>query len=143
MAAAEAVSNGDYAKAIECFTTAIKLMPSPLVYAKRADCYLKLKKPVAAQRDCDKALASNPDSAKALRVRGTAQRIHYDDSIDDIQKFVNKRCADRNARLGKKKAKEAEKAKAGQEYEAQKAQEAASSGGGGMPGGMPGMGGMG
>ena len=50
-------------------------MPSPLVYAKRAECFLKLKKPNAAVRDCEKALESNPDSAKALRIRGSALRF--------------------------------------------------------------------
>ena len=113
-------NSGDRAKAIEHYTVALKLMPSPLTYAKRAECYLKLKKPNAAVRDCDKALDANPDSAKALRIRGSAhrflgsyeaaqadlaaaQRIDYDDSIDEIQKFVNKRCVDRRA---KKVAKE-------------------------------------
>ena len=145
--AAEAASNGDHAKAVAAFTKVIKLAPSPLVYAKRADSYLKMKKPNAAIRDCDKALALNPDSAKALRVRGSAyrylgeyekaksdlaagQRIDYDDSIDAIQAYVNKRCAARQAILVKKKAKEQEKAakqaakrraKAQAEYEKQKA----------------------
>jgi len=108
MAASEAASNGEHAKAIEKFTAVIKLQPSPLVYAKRADAFLKLKKPNAAVRDANTALELNPDSAKAFRVRGTAhrylgeyekaqkdlsaaQRIDYDDSIDAIQKFVNKR----------------------------------------------------
>lgn len=40
-------------------------MPSPLLYAKRAEMYLKLRKPNAAKRDCDRALEANPDSAKA------------------------------------------------------------------------------
>jgi len=166
MAAAEAASGGDYAKAVECYTSVLKLMPSPLVFAKRGDCFLKLKKPNAAIRDCDKALESNPDSAKALKVRGMAkrylgdyeaaqkdlalaQRIDYDDAVDGIQRFVIKRCADRQARAVKQKAKEAERAakaaarrreEARREYEKQKEEEAA--GGGGMPGGMPGMPGM-
>ena len=140
MAAAEAASNGDHAKAIESFTAALKLMPSPLLYAKRAECFLKLKKPNAAMRDCDKALATNPDSAKALRIRGSAhrflgnyeaaqtdlaaaQRIDYDDGIDAIQKFVNKRCVDRRAKALKKKQKEDKerKEKAKREYEKAKA----------------------
>ena len=81
-------------------------MPSALLYAKRAEMYLKLRKPNAAKRDCDRALEANPDSAKALRIRGSAhrylgnyeaaqadlaaaQRIDYDDSVDAMQKFVN------------------------------------------------------
>lgn len=90
MAAAEAASNGDHAKApeataqtrttklppatasplptqaVESFTGALKLMPSPLLYAKRAEAYLKLRRPNAAKRDCDRALDANPDSAKVL-----------------------------------------------------------------------------
>ena len=46
-------------------------MPSALLYAKRAEMYLKLRKPNAAKRDCDRALEANPDSAKALRIRGS------------------------------------------------------------------------
>ena len=50
-------------------------VPSALTYAKRAECFLKLKKPVAAIKDADAALALNPDSAKALKARGLAQRM--------------------------------------------------------------------
>lgn len=50
------------------------MMPSALLYAKRAECYLKLKKPNAAIRDCDAALGLNPDSAKAFKARGVAHR---------------------------------------------------------------------
>ena len=49
-------------------------MPSALLYAKRAECYIKLKKPNAAIRDCDAALLLNPDSAKAFKCRGVAHR---------------------------------------------------------------------
>lgn len=41
----------------------------------RAECLIKLSKPVAATRDCDAALKLNPDSAKALKVRGMAKRL--------------------------------------------------------------------
>merc|ERR1719231_311980 len=139
MAASEAASNGDFAKAIEAFTGALKLTPSPLVYAKRADAFLKLKKPNAAVRHANKALEINPDSAKALKVRGAAQRylgeyekaqsdlalaqrIDYDDSIDEMQKWVNKRCAARQAKLVKKKAKAEEKAAAAAKARRAKAQ---------------------
>jgi tetratricopeptide (TPR) repeat protein len=49
--------------------------PSALLYAKRAECFLKLKRPNAAIKDADAALAFNPDSAKALKARGTAHRL--------------------------------------------------------------------
>ena len=48
MAASDAMGAGDYAKAVELYTTALGLMPSPLTFAKRAECYLKLSKPNAA-----------------------------------------------------------------------------------------------
>ena len=163
MAASEALSSGEFAAAVEKFTSVIKLQPSPLVYAKRADAFLKLKKPNAAVRDAAKALELNPDSAKALKVRGMAhrflgeyekaqadlsqaQRIDYDDGVDELQRFVNKRCVARQARLVKKKAAEKERAEkqakkrreqAQKEYEKQKAEEAASGGGGGGGGGCP------
>ena len=50
-------------------------VPSALTYAKRAECFLKLKKPMAAIKDADAALALNPDSAKALKARGLAHRM--------------------------------------------------------------------
>ena len=137
-------------------------MPSALLYAKRAEMYLKLRKPNAAKRDCDRALEANPDSAKALRIRGSAhrylgnyeaaqadlaaaQRIDYDDSVDAMQKFVNLRVVGKRAKALKKqeaarakqeKEAKARREKAKQEYEQQKRSEAAA-------GGMPGMGGMG
>ena len=75
MAASEALAGGDAARAITQYTTAIKLGPSALVYANRANAYLKLKKPNAAKKDCDAALQINPDSAKAFKMRGKANRM--------------------------------------------------------------------
>ena len=75
MAASEALAAGDAARAITQYTTAIKLGPSALVYANRANAYLKLKKPNAAKKDCDAALQINPDSAKAFKMRGKANRM--------------------------------------------------------------------
>ena len=51
LAAQRATESGQAtpAAAVAAFTGVIKLMPSPLVYAKRADAYLKLKKPNAAE----------------------------------------------------------------------------------------------
>jgi suppressor of tumorigenicity protein 13 len=50
-------------------------MPSALTFSKRAECYLRLKKPNAAIRDADAALKLNADSAKAFIVRGKAHRL--------------------------------------------------------------------
>lgn len=73
--AAELFSNGDYEAALEKYTAAVLAAPpSALLYANRANALLKLGRPLAAQRDCDCALAENPDSAKALRIRGKARK---------------------------------------------------------------------
>jgi len=110
MGASEAAANGDFSKAVAGFTAALKLMPSPLLYAKRADAFLKLKKPNAAVRDCGAAIDLNPDSAKALRTRGVAyrylgeyekaqadlslaQRIDYDDTVTHVHEYVKERLA--------------------------------------------------
>lgn len=71
--AAEAKEAGDLAKALECYTEAILSSPnnpSALLYSNRAAALLTLSRPLAAERDCNLALAINPDSARALRVRG-------------------------------------------------------------------------
>ena len=47
---------------------------SAAVYAKRGTCYLKLKRPNACIRDCDRAVKLNPDSAAAHKFRGRAHR---------------------------------------------------------------------
>lgn len=75
MAASEALGNGDFETAIVQYSVAIKLMPSALAYANRANAYLQLKRPNAAIKDCDAAIAINPDSAKAYKMRGKAYRM--------------------------------------------------------------------
>lgn len=82
--------------------------PTAMMFAKRADMLLKSKRPAAAIKDCDAALELNPDSAKALRVRGVAhrklhnwnearrdlseaQKIDYDDGAEDAKVFVTKK----------------------------------------------------
>jgi len=71
-----AFADGDMAKAIEHYTNAIVKNPgSALLHAKRANALLKINKPVAAIRDCDKAISINPDSAQAYKFRGRANRL--------------------------------------------------------------------
>jgi suppressor of tumorigenicity protein 13 len=66
--AAEARANGDFSVAVEMFTKALSLgQVSAIALANRAECLLKLRRPLAAISDCDAAIAINPDSAKALR----------------------------------------------------------------------------
>lgn len=105
-AAAEALEDGDLPKALEKYTEAIKIgNASAMMYAKRAEILLKLKRPCACIADCTSALEINPDSGKAYRVRGKAnrrlgrwepahedlsmgQKIDFDDDTVDMQKFV-------------------------------------------------------
>ncbi|KAL7533082.1 hypothetical protein ACHAWF_004328 [Thalassiosira exigua] len=71
IAASDLKSSGSYKTAVEKYTEAIlAAKPSALLLANRAHCLFKLSKHVAAIRDCDAALEANPDSAKALRIRG-------------------------------------------------------------------------
>merc|ERR1711872_1064075 len=57
-------SEGEWEKAIEEFTAAIKLNPnSAAMFAKRGTCFLKLNKPRACVRDCTRAIELNPDNA--------------------------------------------------------------------------------
>jgi suppressor of tumorigenicity protein 13 len=63
--AAEALSTGQYAAACAHFTACVNAgPPSALMLAHRAECLVRLSKPVAAVRDCDAALALNPDNGK-------------------------------------------------------------------------------
>lgn len=86
-AAAEALEDGDTQKALDKFTEAIKIgNVSAMMYAKRADMLLKMKRPCACIADCDAALEVNPDSAKAFRIRGKAHRKlgHWEQAHNDI-----------------------------------------------------------
>jgi len=144
MAAAEA---GRLDEAIAKYTEAIEIMVSPIVYARRAAILLKAKRPNAAINDCDAALAINPDSAKALKVRGCAHRalghyeraaqdlhqgvmIDFDEESDAVRKWVDAFLKQRRAREQAIQLREAKK------RQRQRAKEQASAGG------MPGMGGI-
>ena len=73
--AADAKDAQNWDKAVEEYTAAILAAPpSALVYANRAYCLLQVGRAKAAERDCDAALKENPDSAKALRMRGKARK---------------------------------------------------------------------
>ncbi|XP_053324615.1 hsc70-interacting protein isoform X2 [Spea bombifrons] len=74
--AINALTNGELQKSIDLFTKAIKLNPLvSMLYAKRASVYVMLQKPNAAIRDCDRAIAINPDSAQPYKWRGKAHRL--------------------------------------------------------------------
>ncbi len=69
------LSEGALEEAIALFTQAIENNPqSAILHAKRAQCYIKLQKPNAAIRDCNRALEINENSQQALKWRGKANR---------------------------------------------------------------------
>ncbi|XP_003377556.1 Hsc70-interacting protein [Trichinella spiralis] len=73
--AMEAAKNGDYDKALDLYSEAICLNPvSTLLYGRRAGVLVNLKKPMAAIRDCNKAIRLNPNAAIAYKYRGKANR---------------------------------------------------------------------
>ncbi|XP_060921748.1 hsc70-interacting protein isoform X1 [Labrus bergylta] len=87
MEAINALSEGDLPKALDLFTEAIKLNPClAILYAKRASVFIKMQKPNAAIRDCDRAISINPDSAQPYKWRGTAHRLlgHWEDAARDL-----------------------------------------------------------
>merc|ERR1719384_3091154 len=109
-----------------------------MMYAKRAELLLKLKRPNACISDCNAAINVNPDSGKAYRARGkahrklghweeahkdlsTAQKLDYDDEIVDVQKFV----AERYKKIEEKKVKQRIKAEAKKAKEMKKRKEEA------------------
>lgn len=165
----EAVEDGDLAKAVEKYSEAIQIgNASALMYAKRAEFLLKLKRPRACIQDCTAAIAINPDSGKAFRIRGKAhrrlgnweeahkdlamgQKLDYDDDTKDVQDYVSKKwrkISDRNNRIRikqetrakKEKEKEMKRRKEEAKRAYEEAKKAEASGGmGGFPGGMGGM----
>ncbi|RVE69225.1 hypothetical protein OJAV_G00075450 [Oryzias javanicus] len=81
------ISSGDLQKALDLFTEAIKLNPRlAILYAKRASVYIKMQKPNAAIRDCDRAISINPDSAQPYKWRGKAHRLlgHWEEAAKDL-----------------------------------------------------------
>jgi len=159
----------DYNAILAEYTAAITCAPpSPLLLANRAHCSLQLANYTHAIQDCNAALLQNPDSAKALRIRGMAykqleewelarrdlgqsQAIDFDSEtasdlkivmqhVGEIEKVrVAKKLEEEEAR--KKKAAEIRKAREEAQKEEEERQRSASAE---MPSGMGGMpGGMG
>ena len=68
-------SEGEWEKAIPIFTEAIEInATSAMPFVKRGQCYMKLSKPNACIRDCNRAIEINPDNAAAHKYRGRAHR---------------------------------------------------------------------
>mmetsp|Transcript_16933 Transcript_16933/g.51368 ORF Transcript_16933/g.51368 Transcript_16933/m.51368 type:complete len:370 (-) Transcript_16933:348-1457(-) len=136
---------GLFTEALEAEAATASLSASSI--AKRAECLLKLKRPAAAIRDCDEAIKLNPDSAKALKVRGkahrllgdwtqanldlaAAQKIDFDPDLKELCDLVKAKAAEmasaerekqRAADLAKRKAAAAEKRKREQQAREQQA----------------------
>lgn len=86
--AAAAYSEQKYDESVKLFTEAIQLNSrSALYYAKRGQAYLKLVKPNACIRDCNRALEINPDSATAYKFRGRANRLlgKWEEAAKDLR----------------------------------------------------------
>jgi suppressor of tumorigenicity protein 13 len=129
MEAADLVGDGNYDAALEKYTAAVLAAPpSALLYANRANALLKLGRPKAAERDCDYALKENPDSAKALRIRGKArkelgkwedalkdlaasQQIDFDEGTVDDLKFLTEKHHEAEVSAGEARRKEKERLK--------------------------------
>uniref|UniRef100_A0A8D2D1C1 STI1 domain-containing protein n=1 Tax=Sciurus vulgaris TaxID=55149 RepID=A0A8D2D1C1_SCIVU len=165
-AAIEALNDGELQKAIDLFPDAIKLNPRlAILYAKRASVFIKLQKPNAAIRDCNRAIEINPDSAQPYKWRGKVHRLlgHWEEAAHDLAlackldygddasamlKEVQPR-AQRIAEHRRKYERKQRVKKAREEHErAQREEEARRQAGaqfgsfpGGFPGGMPGVGG--
>ena len=87
MQAADLKSEGKWEEALEKYTEAILAAePSALLYANRAMVLMELGRTKAAEHDCSLALEKNPDSAKALRIRGKARKLlgKYDEALHDL-----------------------------------------------------------
>lgn len=134
--ATAAKSAGDFAAAVDHFTRALELgSVSAIALANRAECLIQCKRPLAAISDCSAALAINPDSAKALRFRGmanrrlgrweqahldfaAAQRIDFVPEVEAVRKVISDKVAKIEARKTKLRNKELEAKK--REYERRK-----------------------
>ena len=127
MKAVAAQNEGKLDEALKLFTESIEKNPtSSLTYGSRAALLLKMKRPNAAIRDCNRALQMNPESAKALKVRGKAYRyigeyekakkdlqagnkIDFDDDSFAMQKFLEDRLRGKERRELARAARERER----------------------------------
>ena len=83
----EAMERRDLEAALSFLSEAVTVGPElSLMYSRRAEVLLKLRRPVAAIRDADVALSLNPNLGRAFRVRGLARRSlqQWPESHDDL-----------------------------------------------------------
>ena len=77
----------NYRKSWTCSQDAIKLNHHlAILYAKRASVFIKLQKPKAAIRDCDRAIEIDPDSAQPYKWRRKAHGLlgHWEEAAHDL-----------------------------------------------------------
>ncbi|XP_065255574.1 hsc70-interacting protein-like [Emys orbicularis] len=82
-----ALNEGEFQKAIDLFTDAIRLNPHfNLLYINRASVFVKLQKLNAAIRACDRACELNPNSAESYKWRGQAHILlgHWEEAAQDF-----------------------------------------------------------
>ncbi|GAB6029698.1 hypothetical protein CHUAL_005421 [Chamberlinius hualienensis] len=87
--------NGDYEKALSCYTKALKLKETnssneeSILYKNRAACYLKLSNYEKAVEDCDKSLSLCPGDTKSLyrRIQAHEQLGRFDEAYKDALKW--------------------------------------------------------
>ena len=87
MAAIDALNDGELQKATDLLTDAIKLNPClAVLYVKRASVFIKLQKPNAAIRDCDRGIEINPDSAQPYKWWWKVHRLlgHWEEAAHDL-----------------------------------------------------------
>ena len=85
-----AAKAGEWNKAVEMYTKCLECQASGLTLVRRASALLECTppRPNAAVNDCNCALKQNPDSAKAMKVRGKAYRLlgEYVKAASDLRK---------------------------------------------------------
>ncbi|KAL8457929.1 hypothetical protein ACS0TY_035694 [Phlomoides rotata] len=83
---------GKHDKAKKFLTIAIKLNPkSPMLFARRASVFAKLKKPNAAIRDANVALKMNAKYTEAYKARGMARALLglWEDAAKDLRMVLD------------------------------------------------------
>ncbi|KZC06477.1 PREDICTED: RNA polymerase II-associated protein 3 [Dufourea novaeangliae] len=95
------VQQQKWAKAVGCYTEAIKLFPYDAVfYANRALCQLKLDNLYAAESDCSAAIQLDETYVKAYHRRATARMNlkQYKEAKQDIEKILKLEPSNKDAK---------------------------------------------
>lgn len=120
----DALEDGKQDLALEKFSEAIGVgCASAMLYSRRAQLLFQMDRPRAAVNDCTAALAVNPDSAKAMKIRAraylklemleeahadfqTALKIDYDEQTEEDSKEVAEKVKELKAEKVKQRNKE-------------------------------------